>query len=1053
MILRRAILSLLVLTAGLMALAGGLLWRTQQAPLPITAVQDRIAAAVSAALPGADIAFAKAALHWRPRADGVDLDLREVRLKGLASLPEMAAARLRLRLAASALARGELRLVSASIEGLTATLDWRAAWPGDDGAGAPDYGAARAIVRDKLAAALRLPAMRRWQSFEVRDARLILREAVSGASHDLIFQELVFSPQAGAVRVAGAGALAAGAAGGKVDEKAKAALVLMGGFDPAGGEGTLSMALSAPRVAALSRDLFLAGWQGALDMPGALALEARFAAAPEEDRIKLALGLGPGIVQHDAVYPSPRAFAGGTVEASIAPLARRVDLTAARLRFAQAALAITGAVAWTGEGPDLDLTGTLDGLDVATLKTYWPHGLAGGGHDWVSANIEAGALPGAWLVLRVTPEMWEQKALPPEAFQLHFDMRDIIAHYRRPMPPLTHAHGHGVLNLDSLDLKVDKARMGGLAIAQGSFVIAPFSGHPQWAEARLVATGGARELLAVLDSEPLGYISGYGFSPSQAQGAARTQVRLRFPLVRSLTMEEIAVEGEIQTRSLAISGLLPEEEVSEGALSIALDNDGLVARGPVRLAGLSAQVEWRESFRGGDAMPTSLVLETAFDEADLGRFGLDLDERLHGRAALRLAVEGRGREISRGALEVDLRGLAIDEPMLGWRKAAGAPGSLTASLVSAEGGLLFKEGALDGGGLAASFALKIEADGHWRLDAPRVRLEDNDLALSAALGQSGWTVAVTGRQLDVRPFLARLYATAAPPPAHGAPAPWPELDVTMAVDRLLLANDMRLTDLAAGLLVRSNRITSLSLQGKLQESASLDLRLETDAAGTRRMELAASDAGLVARALDLFGNGQGGRLQASAQIRGGEAAMEIDGLATMSDFRVVRAPAMARVLSLASLTGFADLVRDGGIDFREMTLPFTLRRGVIDINEASANGPALGLTMNGQFVQSLEEADLRGVIVPAYGFNAIIGKVPVVGAILTGGENEGLFGINYRISGRLTDPEVSVNPASVLTPGILRKIFSRGKGTVTPPEQEREPAQTGTLEAAPPNIQ
>ena len=38
---------------------------------------------------------------------------------------------------------------------------------------------------------------------------------------------------------------------------------------------------------------------------------------------------------------------------------------------------------------------------------------------------------------------------------------------------------------------------------------------------------------------------------------------------------------------------------------------------------------------------------------------------------------------------------------------------------------------------------------------------------------------------------------------------------------------------------------------------------------------------------------------------------------------------------------------------------------------------------------------------------------------------EGLFGFNYRMTGSSEDPKVSVNPLSILTPGIFRDIFRR----------------------------
>ena len=66
---------------------------------------------------------------------------------------------------------------------------------------------------------------------------------------------------------------------------------------------------------------------------------------------------------------------------------------------------------------------------------------------------------------------------------------------------------------------------------------------------------------------------------------------------------------------------------------------------------------------------------------------------------------------------------------------------------------------------------------------------------------------------------------------------------------------------------------------------------------------------------------------------------------------------------------------------------------------------------------------------PAYSVNTILTKIPLVGLLLGGGQNEGVFGITYRVQGPLSRPEVSVNPLSAIAPGILRKIVGAMDGS------------------------
>ena len=88
----------------------------------------------------------------------------------------------------------------------------------------------------------------------------------------------------------------------------------------------------------------------------------------------------------------------------------------------------------------------------------------------------------------------------------------------------------------------------------------------------------------------------------------------------------------------------------------------------------------------------------------------------------------------------------------------------------------------------------------------------------------------------------------------------------------------------------------------------------------------------------------------------------------------------------------------------------------------------MGLTTSGTVDFTGGTIDLSGTFVPAYSVNTILTKIPVVGLLLGGAQNEGVFGITYRVQGSLSRPEVTVNPLSAIAPGILRKIVGAMDG-------------------------
>ncbi len=69
---------------------------------------------------------------------------------------------------------------------------------------------------------------------------------------------------------------------------------------------------------------------------------------------------------------------------------------------------------------------------------------------------------------------------------------------------------------------------------------------------------------------------------------------------------------------------------------------------------------------------------------------------------------------------------------------------------------------------------------------------------------------------------------------------------------------------------------------------------------------------------------------------------------------------------------------------------------------------------------------------------------PLLGDLLKGRDNEGVFGITFAVQGKTSNPDVVVNPVSMLAPGFLRQIFEFDQTPGQPaPQQQRPTAQFG----------
>ena len=151
----------------------------------------------------------------------------------------------------------------------------------------------------------------------------------------------------------------------------------------------------------------------------------------------------------------------------------------------------------------------------------------------------------------------------------------------------------------------------------------------------------------------------------------------------------------------------------------------------------------------------------------------------------------------------------------------------------------------------------------------------------------------------------------------------------------------------------------------------------------------------------------------------------IEGQAKIGSFSVSGLPALARLLNAASPFGFADLIT-GETSFDHLQGHFRWHGDEIDLSKVRAAGSVFGLNIEGPVDLNTGIANLHGTLVPFSFFNSLIDEIPLLGDVITGGEGQGIIAAAYTVKGPMSDPDISVNPVSLLAPGFLRNLFFVG---------------------------
>jgi hypothetical protein len=147
-----------------------------------------------------------------------------------------------------------------------------------------------------------------------------------------------------------------------------------------------------------------------------------------------------------------------------------------------------------------------------------------------------------------------------------------------------------------------------------------------------------------------------------------------------------------------------------------------------------------------------------------------------------------------------------------------------------------------------------------------------------------------------------------------------------------------------------------------------------------------------------------------------------EGLLNVKDFSVKGEGALDR-LAAGGQPGDKN-----GIGFSRLRAEFTRQNGQLTIRDGVLKGLTIGGTIEGSIDFAGNQVRMSGTFVPIYGLNNMFGQIPIVGLILGGGSNEGLFGVTYEVVGTPDKPTLRVNPISAIFPGVARKIFDFNTG-------------------------
>lgn len=713
-------------------------------------------------------------------------------------------------------------------------------------------------------------------------------------------------------------------------------------------------------------------------------------------------------IDPEGVFDAPVHFSSGALDARLRLEPFALEIGQLSLAEDGRRLVLKGRVGADSQGWTTTLDLGLNEIAHDQLIALWPKRLLVKTREWIGNNILQGRLRDISAALRIAPG-----TEPRLHLSYAFDEADV--RFLATLPPIEGGKGYSTIEGLTYTMVLSEGQVaapegGKIDMAGSVFAVPDVSAKPAQADIRLSTRSSLTATLSLLNLPPFNFLSKADQPVDLGEGRAEVETRLSLPLQKKVMLGDISYDVRGRVVDFRSDKLVAGRRIEAEALDISADPKGLKITGKGNLGDVPFDVTFAQGFapdqKGRATIRGDLVLSQAVAE----EFGLGLPRGMvSGTGRAKVEIDLKKGEPGKLRLTSDLAGIGLTLPEVGWTKTRERKGRLEADVTLGSVPAVTRL-ELDAAGLKAKGTVALRQGGG--LDVAkfnRVTLDDwldGTVSFTGRGAGKAVAIAVTGGAVDIRhiPGADRRGASKS---GQGAGP------LTLALDRLIVTSSIALTNFRG----------KFNLSGGFNGDFTAAMNGGPGVAGSvvpsrhgTAVRLRSADAGATVGAAGLFSSARGGDLDLTLTPRATEG--HYDGRLTMRNLRVRNANVLAELLNAISVIGILEQLNGQGLVFNEVEGDFLLTPQIVDLQRGSATGASLGVSMAGTYKSSGEQLAMQGVISPVYMLNG-------VGAILTK-RGEGVFGFNYRLEGTADDPDVSVNPLSILTPGMFRELF-RGK--------------------------
>ena len=675
--------------------------------------------------------------------------------------------------------------------------------------------------------------------------------------------------------------------------------------------------------------------------------------------------------------------------------------------------------------PEISFGGQLPTMQVAGIKQLWPFWMARKPREWVLEHMFGGTVTNGSIAVFIPAGRMKGPGEPldlnADELRISFDIDDARITLPEEIPPLRDLKGKFDLRGEVMDVAVEGASSyfpsgRSVSVAGGRFSIASTYTKPLMADLSVELAGSADAIAELADFDPLNGLKDTDFKPEDFSGGATATVNARFGLIKDHKPPEPRWDSEIKLANVDLGAEFDGRTIGDVSGVLSVDTSAARLTGNAAIDGVPAEVRLVEPIGRNSSVAKERIVTASLDNQQREKLVPGLSDIIDGT----VQVEITRLDETRQNVALNLTRSALSVPWVGWTKGSGIPATANFEITSDGTRQEISGFKLDGEGFGADGVMALSDGSLQSAQFSRVKLSPaDDYRVSLKRTRGGFDVTVSGASADIRPVLTRLRS--------GSPGGEKEdsgsATIRAKLDRILGFGDERLSNVSMLFETGNGTISKADFSAVTGSGEAVVSRMTKG----DTISITSGDAGAVARFANLYNRLNGGLLNISLKAQREDlwsGSIDVRNFSLVNEARLqslVSTPVGEQQRSLN-----AAVKRDIDVSSAKFQRGFArvvYRDSVLSVENGVVRGEQIGASFQGVLRDARGNMEMTGTFMPAYGLNRLFAELPIIGAILGNGRDRGLLGITFKMEGPFEKPRLTINPLSIIAPGIFRQIF------------------------------